>query len=185
MKKTVLILTAVLLLIFALSGEATPPDVARIHVIANSDSKSDIDTKMRVADALSELLGDKAPRSMEDIRLYLEERAGDIAATADAVLLDEGMDYTSRVEVGVRHFDRKTLGNSAFPEGDYLAVTVTLGEGRGHNWWSVMYPNVSLKASLAMGEEGKKGRAVSVGGDTIVKIRCLILDLYNFILTKR
>lgn len=185
MKKTVLMLIAALLLIFAFSEEGTPPDVARIHVIANSDSKSDIDAKMKVAGALSELIGDRTLESADDIRLYLEERAEEMISVADGVLFDEGMDYTSRVDVGVRHFDRKTLGNSAFPEGDYLAVTVTLGEGKGHNWWSVMYPNVSLKASLSMGEEGKYERTVLVGGNTIVKIRCLILDLYNFILTKR
>lgn len=159
--------------------------MARIHVFANSDSESDLAVKMKVAEEIAELLGDERLDSIDDIAAYLEERSEDVRALADSILVSEGMNYSSQVEVGVRHFDRRTLGSSAFPEGDYLAILVTLGEGRGRNWWSVLYPKVSLSASLSMGEEEGFSRTVVAGGDTIVKIRCLILDLFNFMLTKR
>lgn len=174
---------ALLLLIFAFLNDSAP-DMARIHVVANSDSKRDISVKMKVAESVAELLGEENFDSLEDMGTALEGKAEEIRALADSILSSEGMDYSSRVEVGIRHFDRRTLGNSAIPEGDYLALTVTLGNGMGHNWWSVMYPDVSFKASLSMGEEGGVSKTVLVGGNTIVKIRCLILDLFYFFIDK-
>ena len=82
----------------------------------------------------------------------------------------------------MRHFDRKSLGSSSFPEGDYLALTVTLGEGKGHNWWSVMFPEITLGASLSLGEEGSVGKTVIMSDGGIVRIRSLLFDVFHRLL---
>ena len=38
----------------------------------------------------------------------------------------------------VRH--PKHYENISFPKGDYTALKIVLGEGKGENWWYVMYP---------------------------------------------
>ena len=184
MRKTVLII-ATLMLFFAVTSDKPTTDVARIHIVANSDSNENIAVKMKVAKEISHLLSKEKFDSLEGINSGLEKRLDEITLAADRILSENMMNYSSTAELGVRHFDRRTLGNSAFPEGDYLALTVTLGEGKGHNWWSVVFPDISLDASLSMGEEGGKGKTVVVGGDTVVKIRCLIFDLFNLLLTKK
>ncbi len=185
MKKILLIFTAFLLVIFACLTDTENADLARIHVIANSDSAEDVEAKMRVSDAVTQLLKKETFDSMESIESGLNERLDKIISTSDRILKECGMNYVSSAHVGVRYFDKKTLGNSSFPPGDYLALTVTLGEGMGHNWWSVIFPDVSLEASLAMGEQGSVGKTVILGNSSIVKIRCLFFDFYNYILTKR
>lgn len=184
MKKILLIFFALLLVIFAVSADTSNADVARIHVIANSDSEEDIAVKLKVAESVAELLSDKKFDSMQSIEEGLRESLSQITEISNKTLVDNGMDYFATAEVGVRHFDKKSLDGSGFPEGNYLALTIVLGDGRGHNWWSVMFPDVSLEASLSMGEEGSGGKTVVLGGKTIVKIRCLIFDLCNYVLTK-
>lgn len=185
MRKIILLLLAGVLFVLSVSGGSVYDETARIHVIANSDSKEDIAIKLEVADSIRELLADRRFESIEDIEDGLRASLDEITEVSNGTLLRLGADYMASAEVSVRYFDRKTLGNSAFPEGEYTALTVTLGEGRGHNWWSVMFPEVSLGASLAMGEEGGRGRTVILGDGTIVKIRCLIIDFCDYILTKK
>lgn len=185
MKYILPIFSALLLIAFAVCADAPDADVARIHVIANSDSEEDVALKMKVAEGITQLLCDGSFDSLESVGTGLEERLDEIVSVSNGILDQWGADYGSRAEVGVRYFDRQSLGTDAFPEGEYLALTVTLGEGKGHNWWSVIFPDVSLEASLALGEDGRFGKTVVSGSGAVVKIRCLIFDLCNFILTKR
>lgn len=185
MKRIILIFFALLLVVFAVSADTSTADVARIHIIANSDSEEDIAIKMQVASAVAELLKNESFDTFESIENGLGARLDEITEKSLEILEENGVDYSATAEIGTRHFDKKTLGNSSFPEGDYLALVITLGEGRGHNWWSVIFPEVSLEASLALGEQGNRGKTVILGDDTIVKFRCLIFDLCNFILTKK
>lgn len=165
------------LLIFAFNDKDTIPDVARIHVVANSDSERDIEIKMEVAKEISNLIGEDSFDSTEKIGEGLKKRLPEIEKKTMDVLEKYLADYAAVAEVGKRYFDKKTLGNGAFPEGEYTALIITLGEGGGHNWWSVIFPDLSLKASLASGEEGGKGKTVVIGGDTVVRLRCFLREL--------
>lgn len=165
------------LLIFAFTDKDTIPDVARIHVVANSDSVRDVKIKMEVAKEISSLIGEDNFESTEKIGEGLEKRLPEIEKTAMDVLEKFSADYGAVTEVGKRYFDKKTLGNASFPEGEYTALIITLGKGEGHNWWSVIFPELSFKASLASGEEGGKGKTVVIGGDTVVKLRCFLREL--------
>lgn len=157
-------------------------DVARIHIIANSDSTEDIAIKMKVAEAVTELLKNERFDSLDSIEKGLSDRIDEIEEAVGDVLQEEGTLYGASAEVGVRHFDRKSLGNSSFPEGDYLTLTVTLGEGKGHNWWSVMFPEITLGASLSLGEEGSVGKTVIMSDGGIVRIRSLLFDVFHRLL---
>ncbi len=185
MKHIIPIFLIILVFVFAFAGEGSTLDIARVHVVANSDSERDIEIKGEVAEGVVEILKDESFADAEDIEAGLTELLPEIERVSNEALALLGADYTARAEVGVRYYDKKSLGSSAFPAGEYLSLVVTLGEGAGHNWWSVLFPEISTQASLAMGEAGNAGKNICVGGGSIVKIRCLIIDLYNFILTKR
>ena len=45
-------------------------------------------------------------------------------------------------------FPEKQYGSYTFPGGSYKALQITLGEGEGHNWWCVMYPNMCFAGSV-------------------------------------
>ena len=175
MKYILCILSVSAILICFFYQDEKSENIARIHIVANSDSERDIETKMKVKEKVVDFLGDKKlSGELEDELLLLVD---DIEKEAQKVLLSEGADYSLTAEVKVKHFDRKTLGYSALPSGEYPALVITLGEGQGHNWWSVIFPELSLSASLKSGEEGSKSKTVIIGGDTILKVRCFLYDL--------
>lgn len=175
MRYILCILSLSVLLICFYNKDVKGEEMARIHIVANSDSERDIEIKMKVKDAVVEFLSDKKLEG--NIKEELELLVDEIETKAEEVLISEGMQYSLKAEVGVKHFDKKTLGYSSFPSGDYTALTLTLGKGEGHNWWSVIFPQISLSASLSSGEEGNKGKTVIVGGDTVLRLRCFLYDL--------
>lgn len=179
MKYILPLLLCMVLLICVFARDVETKDVARIHVVANSDSAKDIEVKMKVASEITKLLKNEKFESIDSIEKGLSKRLSEIEDKANSILEEEGFFYSALADVGVKYFDKKSLGNSAFPEGEYLALTVTLGQGKGHNWWSVLFPDIAFEASLAFGEEGTKAKSVVVGGGNIIRIRSFLVDMFH------
>lgn len=53
--------------------------------------------------------------------------------------------------MGEYEFPTKLYGDMVFPQGRYEAVRVIIGEGRGHNWWCVLFPPLCLVSSQDQG----------------------------------
>lgn len=124
----------------------------RMHVIANSDSNEDQELKLKVRDAI--LLKGKeifdgsitANEAEEKIIPHIEE----LENTALSVIKDEGFNYDVRITVQKDYFKTRTYDNSVtLPAGYYTAVKVIIGEGKGKNWWCVMFPPMCLPAANA------------------------------------
>jgi stage II sporulation protein R len=48
--------------------------------------------------------------------------------------------------LGDVEFPEKEYGDYSFPAGTYRALQVVIGDGAGHNWWCVLYPNLCFDA---------------------------------------
>lgn len=77
-----------------------------------------------------------------------EEKLPEITRIAEEVLKREGFSYPASARVGTVDFPEKQYGSYTFPGGSYKALQITLGEGEGHNWWCVMYPNMCFAGSV-------------------------------------
>ena len=122
--------------------EALAENIIRLHVIANSDSDEDQNLKLAVRDAIVEEVG----------YLFADNRdkytaKGEIEANIDRienisreVISDSGFDYGVSVELGSAEFPTKAYGDVTFPAGSYDALKVVIGDGRGKNWWCVLFP---------------------------------------------
>lgn len=124
----------------------------RMHVIANSDSKEDQELKLKVRDAV--LLKGKeifdgsvtADEAIEKIAPHIDS----LEQTAKEVIINEGFDYDVDVTVQKEYFKTRTYDNSVtLPAGYYTAVKVVIGEGKGQNWWCIMFPPMCLPAAEA------------------------------------
>ena len=121
-------------------------EVFRLHVIANSDSQEDQAVKLRVRDAViayertrMEDAGDAA-----QARSRLMEDGAGLLNAVEEVLCDHGMEYGASLQVGTFAFPEREYGNAVYPAGEYAALRVILGEGRGQNWWCVMFPPLCI-----------------------------------------
>ena len=52
------------------------------------------------------------------------------------------MEYT--VDFGYNYFPEKKYRGLKYEEGYYESLVITIGEGKGDNWWCVLFPNLCL-----------------------------------------
>ena len=124
--------------------------IIRFHVIANSDTKEDQDLKLAVRDAvgikMSGLLKDAADRSRSEA--VIRKNMEDMKQTAEKVIAERGYDYDVDIGLTDTDFPVKTYGAYTFPAGNYEALEIVIGAGKGHNWWCVMYPNMCFSDTM-------------------------------------
>lgn len=159
MKKYIILLGAILAVLtynYYTGTKADPmqPEIAekiiRFHVRANSDMEEDQKVKLLVRDAIGELMEPLLAKSesVQNTREIVKENMNEIVEVADQVLQENGMDYRATARLTMTDFPEKTYGDYTFPKGEYEALQVNLGEGEGHNWWCVLYPNMCFRGSV-------------------------------------
>ncbi len=124
--------------------------VLRFHVLANSDEEYDQELKLKVRDAvgaqMAELLAEADNRA--ECEQIVQGALDEIDGTAQRVIKEAGYDYATKTFLRDVQFPVKTYGSYTFPAGEYEALEVVIGEGEGHNWWCVMYPNMCFAGSV-------------------------------------
>ena len=116
--------------------------VLRLHIIANSDSISDQKLKLMVRDRLIKQGGKifSAAQNPYDAEKTALLNSDLITAISEDEVRKCGYNYKIRTEIGRYAFPQKNYGDITLPAGKYKAVRVIIGEGKGKNWWCVMYP---------------------------------------------
>ena len=124
--------------------------VLRLHILANSDSERDQAIKLAVRDAVVGLVGDLV-RDCEN-RDEAAETVGMSEETVLGVVLSilrsEGAEYGATMAVGPEEYPEREYGGEIYPAGEYLSVRIVLGEGKGRNWWCVLFPRLCLAPAL-------------------------------------
>lgn len=127
----------------------------RIRIIANSNSEIDQEDKIKLRDALLEVLTEKSPQlkevNPEEIKYSLLQKKINI-------------NNQYKVEFKQETFPAKVLDGQFLPSGTYMTLLITIGEGKGENWWSVLYPEFF---------------GVSYEDDNEIKYRSYIYDWLN------
>ncbi len=123
----------------------------RMHVIANSDSSDDQALKLKVRDAVlaeGKDIFDGSVTADQAMAKILPETER-LRQAALAVIEKEGRDYDVKITVGNEFFATRTYDDCVtLPAGYYTAVKVIIGEGKGRNWWCVMFPPMCLPAAV-------------------------------------
>ncbi len=124
-------------------------EVLRLHVIADSDSDEAQRLKLKVRDAILEERGVVFANAdnLEQAKKITEENLSDIEKIAVNTLKKEGCDLSVTVKAEKSYFPTRTYGDITLPAGRYDALKVIIGEGRGQNWWCVMFPPMCLTAA--------------------------------------
>lgn len=123
--------------------------VIRFHVIANSDSEADQALKLAVRDRVLEEAEGLYPEgaTLEQAQAALEGHLNTLAAAGRAVVEEQGYDYPVSARLEDCWFPTKEYEDFALPAGNYTALRVTIGEGKGQNWWCVAFPPLCLGAA--------------------------------------
>lgn len=116
--------------------------VFRLHVIANSNSAEDQNLKYIVRDKVLEYINSISGNesSKEDVIKLARKNINEIQKIAEDTIIENGYNYSVKLNIGNFAFPTKTYGDISFPAGYYDALKIEIGEAKGRNWWCVMFP---------------------------------------------
>ena len=146
MKKNAKLLLCIVLFIICFTTGCTQQQPFRLHVIANSDSELDQSTKLAVRDAILNQINEdmKNIQTKEQAEEYILENLEILEKVAEDTIQSRGLTYGAQAMVGRYEFPEKTYGDKVYPAGEYDALRIVLGEGKGKNWWCVLFPPLCL-----------------------------------------
>lgn len=165
--------------------ETLKKNILRIHIIANSDSAADQSVKLKVRDAVVNYTGDifSDCESIESAKDRANNDILNIERICKNTLAANDFSYDAKVKTGKTYFDTREYDTFTLPAGYYDSLIVTLGEGKGHNWWCVIYPSVCIG--------GSKEKLKNIGKDSDIclnpkkyKIRFKTVEWYEKIKKK-
>lgn len=153
--------------------------LVRLHVLAVSDDETEQRIKLRVRDSVLEYISPllEGANSSEEAKRIINAHADGIRAAAEKV--SQGRRVT--VTLGEEYYPTRDYEGFALPAGKYDSLRVILGEGRGHNWWCVVFPPLCVSAAeqekaLETMKDDVRGIVADAEGYT-VKFR--IVELWN------
>ncbi len=172
---------------FAGAAGSVRADVVRLHILANSDSEKDQEIKIKVRDALLEkntLILSKGV-NQENAIAYFEKSKDELLETAREVLKENGFNYDVDIYLDKEYFETRQYGDLIFPAGEYTALKVILGEGKGKNWWCVMFPPLCVPAADSVDVKENTDDYLTKGGNEIVNggkkyvVKFKLLEVYE------
>jgi len=134
---------------FTAGCEKIPSQVLRLHVLANSDTQEDQSLKLKVRDRILEesrgMLDNVKNR--EQAEKSVRQRLDQLQEAAQDEVNRQGYEYPVTARLAKTYFTTRTYDDVTLPAGDYDALEVTIGSGKGHNWWCVIFPQLCLPAA--------------------------------------
>lgn len=118
---------------------ALADQLIRLHVIAASDSAEDQAAKLEMRDRVLAVLSPALAgcETREAALSVIAENRAALEALGDVT-----------VTVGTEYYPTREYGDFALPAGEYVSLRVVMGEGRGANWWCVVFPPLCTEALL-------------------------------------
>ena len=144
MKKTIILIS--ILLIAYINYEKQDyllEDSIRFRVISNSNSAEDILIKQKVSKKISNIIFDKGD-TKENVRDNIIKNINEIEKEVGQVLGDNNYSKEFNINYGYNYFPEKKYNGKTLKEGNYESLVVTIGKGRGDNYWCILYPPLCM-----------------------------------------
>lgn len=111
-------------------------DSLKIRVVANSNTKEDQQFKREMVENLT-------PFFTQIQNNELANKDSDEIYTELATYLEKNYaDANVKINIGDNLMPPKLQHNTFYPQSYYQSLVLTIGEGRGDNWWCSIFPNI-------------------------------------------
>ncbi|MBU5255502.1 stage II sporulation protein R [Tissierella praeacuta] len=117
-------------------------EIIRFHIRANSDKEEDQALKLKIRDEILKEMKEKFKytKTLEESREVIRANMKEMKDITERVIQKEGKDYDVAITLDQDNFPTRKYGNLVLPSGEYETLLITLGEGKGQNWWCIMFP---------------------------------------------
>ena len=114
----------------------------RIHIRADDNSDEAQKVKYLVRDDIVAYLTPIAAESetKAEAEDKIRDRIQEVERVATNALRSRGYSYGARASIRKESFPTRVYDGYTLPAGEYSALIIELGSGKGDNWWCVVYP---------------------------------------------
>ena len=169
-------------------------NLIRLHVVAESDTEEDQALKLEVRDAIINYMNDKlvSVKNIEESKEIIRNNISKITEIAENVVKSRGKEYPIAASLGIYPFPTKNYGDITLPPGNYQALRIVIGNGKGANWWCVLFPplcfvdmstgdaisKTSTSSTLASGQAlaAPSSTNETLSEEDLVEVRFFLLD---------
>lgn len=151
MKKTIFIFLGIILVYIIIgnivsANNLIPDDAIRIRIIPNSNSTYDQEMKTKVKEevkiSMYNLLKDV--KGSNEAKQIIMSNLDFIDSSITTLFTKENYNQNYSINYGLNYFPEKEYKGIKYNEGYYESLVVTIGEGKGDNWWCVLFPPLCL-----------------------------------------
>lgn len=142
----IVIIVYVVISNLVVANNLIPDDAIRVRVIANSNDDYDQQIKYEVKDIVEEDIY-KLLNGVDKIDIARDKISSNLNAVENDIynfLKKKDYNLGFDINFGYNYFPKKEFKGITYKEGYYESVVVTLGEGKGDNWWCVLFPPLCL-----------------------------------------
>ena len=151
MKKTIITLIIIIITYMIIGVKAEelieiPNNAIRIRVIANSNSEYDQEKKNEIRQELQLYMQNllKDATTTDEARTIIQNNITNLKNNIDTYLTEIKYNTEYKINFGLNYFPEKEYKGITYKEGLYESLLITLGEGKGKNWWCVLFPPICL-----------------------------------------
>ncbi len=143
MKKIVIMIFIVMVLLLLNTKNEQiiiPSDAIRFRIIANSNNLKDQEEKIKLKNDLEPIIANilNTSKTKEETKNNINDNLNLIKKTVESHNLDYNLNF------GQNYFPEKTYKGITYSSGNYDSLVITLGSGKGDNWWCVLFPPLCL-----------------------------------------
>lgn len=150
MKKILIVLVVLTMFLIYNEVKEKPiiiPDTAiRLRVIPNSNTSLDQNMKNKVKKYLEQDTYKKLENinNIDEARKIINNNLGDIDTSINNIFKENNYNMDYNINFGYNYFPEKEYKEVKYKEGYYESIVITIGDGKGDNWWCVLFPNLCL-----------------------------------------
>ncbi len=121
-------------------------DTIRLHILAASDSEKDQRLKLEIRDEILKNYGEtlKSTGDINAAKKKINELLPEIEEFTQEKIKERGYDYSATVSLSDEWYDTREYEGFTLPKGRYTSLRIIIDEGKGKNWWCVMFPPLCL-----------------------------------------
>jgi len=137
--------------------------VLRTHLVAHSLKPEERELKDKLQKELySYLEAFNNTASHQEMVNQLHRQLPYLEEFLNRKLAGMGSEHTVETDLSKREFPLRRYGGHLYPSGEYLALSIKIGEGKGENWWCLLYPSLCFPVANPE-DENSKNNASSTG----------------------
>ena len=150
MKKILIVLVVLTMFLIYNEVKEKPiiiPDTAiRLRVIPNSNTSLDQNMKNQVKKYLEQDTYKKLENinNINDARKIINNNLDNIDKSINNIFKKNNYNMDYNINFGYNYFPEKEYKQVKYKEGYYESIVITIGDGKGDNWWCILFPNLCL-----------------------------------------